>query len=93
MSTWCSRDTTTVATQALYLLNDPFVKQQSQFLSERLLARSDLDRVGRVRLAYQLAFARPATSREVGRAEDYLAAYNEARATSLPRAQQAAARR
>ena len=32
-----SRDTTTVATQALYLLNDPFVRRQSLALAERLL--------------------------------------------------------
>ena len=34
------RDTTTVATQALYLLNDPFVRRQSLDLAERLLSRS-----------------------------------------------------
>ena len=33
------RDTTTVATQALYLLNDPFVRRQSLDLAERLLGR------------------------------------------------------
>ena len=50
-----SRDTTTVATQALYLLNDPFVRRQSLALAERLLARTDLDDAGRVDLAYRLA--------------------------------------
>ena len=40
-----SRDTTTVATQALYLLNDPFVRRQSLDLAERLLRRDELDDV------------------------------------------------
>jgi len=31
-----SRDVTTVSPQALYLLNDPFVREQSKALAERL---------------------------------------------------------
>ena len=36
------RDTTTVAPQALYLLNDPFVRSESRALADRLLRRSNL---------------------------------------------------
>ena len=53
-----SRDTTTVAPQALYLLNDPFVRRQSLALAERLLDRTDLDDDGRVDLAYRLTLGR-----------------------------------
>jgi hypothetical protein len=73
-----SRDTTTVATQALYLLNDPFVRRQSLALAERLLERTGLDDAGRVDRAYQLTVGRPATTEEVRRANNYLAQYESA---------------
>jgi cytochrome c553 len=73
-----SRDTTTVATQALYLLNDPFVRQQAEALARRLLHRSDLGDAGRIDLAYRLAVGRTATAREVERAKTYLADYETA---------------
>src|SRR5207244_2213821 len=69
-----SRDSTTVATQALYLLNDPFVRQQSQALANKLILQS-IDEDGRIQLAYQTALGRPATEKEVARVEGYLKAY------------------
>jgi Protein of unknown function (DUF1553) len=68
-----SRDTTTVATQALYLLNDPFVRCQALYLAGRLLHRTELNADGRVDLAYRLTLGRTATLVEVDRARDYLA--------------------
>jgi cytochrome c553 len=73
-----SRDTTTVATQALYLLNDPFVRQQAQALAERLLKRGDLDDAGRVQFAYRLTLGRAATAQEFERVTGYLADYASA---------------
>ena len=73
-----SRDTTTVATQALYLLNDPFVRQQSQAFAERLLKQADLSDPARVDLAYQLATGRAATTAEIERATKYLSDYTTA---------------
>jgi cytochrome c553 len=70
-----SRDSTTVAPQALYLLNDPFVRKQSLALAERVLAKSDLDDAGRTKLAYRLIFSRESTTHEVERGTAYLAAY------------------
>ncbi len=69
-----SRDTTTVATQALYLLNDPFVRQQAQALANKLILHS-VDEHGRIDLAYNFTLGRPATEKEVARAERYLKAY------------------
>lgn len=68
------RDTTTVAPQALYLLNDPFVWKQSLTLADRLLA-SDLDEVGRVDAAYRLTVGRTPTTRERDRVLAYVADY------------------
>ncbi|MBI5757624.1 MAG: DUF1553 domain-containing protein, partial [Planctomycetales bacterium] len=73
-----SRDTTTVAPQALYLLNDPFVRRQSLTLAERLLKNVELDDAARIHLAYQLTVSRPPTSQEVERAVSYLAEYEAA---------------
>jgi hypothetical protein len=70
-----SRDVTTVAPQALYLMNNPFVLEQSSKFAERLLAVDRLDDAGRVDLAYQHAFGRHATPAEQKRATDYLAAF------------------
>ncbi|MDA0835576.1 MAG: DUF1553 domain-containing protein [Planctomycetota bacterium] len=69
------RDATTVATQALYLLNDPFVQQQAAALTTRLTSRTDLDDVGRIDLAYRWAFARTATETETTRGTMYLTEY------------------
>jgi cytochrome c553 len=72
-----SRDSTTVATQALYLLNDPFVRQQSQALADRLLSYG-VNHDARVDLAYQFVLSRPATTKEMGRAKTYIAEYQAA---------------
>ena len=76
-----SRDTTTVAPQALYLVNDPFVRRQSLRLAERVLARPELDDSARVDYAYQLALGRAATAQELERAmrfvQDYEVAYRD----------------
>jgi hypothetical protein len=73
-----SRDTTTVAPQALYLLNDPFVRQQAEALAGRLRARAGLSDGGRIDLAYRLTMGRAATAKEVARARAYLAEYESA---------------
>jgi hypothetical protein len=73
-----SRFTTTVAPQALYLLNDPFVRQQAQALAQQLLGRSASDDAGRLDRAYRLAVGRPATAQEIERARSYIADYETA---------------
>jgi Protein of unknown function (DUF1549)/Protein of unknown function (DUF1553)/Planctomycete cytochrome C len=75
-----SRDTTTVATQALYLLNDPFVRRRALNLAERLLRRTELDDEDRVGLAYRLTLGREATAAEVERTRGYLSDYQSAEA-------------
>lgn len=70
-----SRDTTTVAPQALYLLNDPFVREQARALAERLFLRTDLDDAGRIHVAYRLALGRTPTTKEIARATSFLSGY------------------
>ena len=57
------RQITTVATQALYLLNDPFVLEQTGAIAQRLIDFSTEERE-RIDLAYTLTFGRPATTLE-----------------------------
>ncbi len=71
-----SRDTTTVATQALYLLNDPFVREQAEALAVRLLGRNDVTTDERINWAYGLTLNRAATAEEVTRAAQYIAAFD-----------------
>ncbi len=66
------RTPTTVAPQALFMMNDKLVLRCSEALGKRLLARSDLDNPGRIRQLYLTAYGRPATDKEVDRAEGYL---------------------
>jgi cytochrome c553 len=69
------RDATTVATQALYLLNDSFIRRQSIEFAKYSLSRADLSLENRVNLIYRHALGREASSEEVSRAlgfvEDY----------------------
>ncbi|HLJ55511.1 MAG TPA: DUF1549 domain-containing protein [Chthonomonadaceae bacterium] len=61
------RDVTTVAPQALALMNNPFVSQQSEAFARRVEAEAGTDPARRVKRAWQLAFARspsPDESRE-----------------------------
>ncbi len=67
-----TRDTTTVATQALFLMNDPFVIEQARTMATRVNSPTGLDDARRVDLAYHLALARPATAAEKARAIRYI---------------------
>ena len=80
------RDTTTVATQALYLLNDPFVRRQALNLAERVLDRGELDDAGRVDLAYRLTLGRSPSRAEVERTKGYLADFESSAAEVLDEA-------
>jgi hypothetical protein len=78
-----ARDTTTVAPQALYLLNDPFVETQSRALAERLQHEEGLSEAQRIDLAYRLTLGRSATTVETGRAAKYVVEYAAAAKESL----------
>jgi hypothetical protein len=74
------RFTSTTPLQALYLMNDPFIHEQSRKFAARLLAERADDRA-RVDLAYVLLFARPAEADEHSTAANYLAQVRQALAT------------
>lgn len=64
------RDVTTVPTQALFFLNDPFFHARAEKLAQRILATSAEDRA-RLDWAMQVLVGRPATSEEQGDLADF----------------------
>ena len=57
--------------QQLFVLNSPFMVAQAKALSTRL-EKEATDDTSRVRRAYELAFARPATDEEISLGVRYL---------------------
>ncbi len=70
------REVTTVATQALYMMNSSFMMEHSLRMAERVLADSSDDAV-RADLAYQHALARPATDTERQRVLAFVSQYQD----------------
>jgi len=70
------RNATTVAPQALYVMNSPFVLEQSKAFAERLLARTNLSDRQRIDEAYRLTISRPATPVEIDRLLRFVTAYD-----------------
>jgi Protein of unknown function (DUF1553) len=66
------RDVSTVAPQALFLLNHDFVLSQTKHLSDRVI-RDEQDEGARVQRLFQLVFARSATADEMKIARQLLA--------------------
>jgi hypothetical protein len=76
------RPTTTVAPQALFIMNSPLVLERTRALAAELLAVPELDDAGRVRRLYERCFSRPATPAEVSRSLDLVARAQSAWAAS-----------
>lgn len=68
------RAVTTVPTQALFFLNDPFVHGRSAGFARRLMEAETADE-GRVRLAYRMALAREPRAPEIVAALEFLGRY------------------
>ncbi len=66
------RNTSTLPTQALFLMNNPMIIEQSRKMAARLLSVSGIDDHQRVQLAYRQAIGRPATPGEMHAALAYL---------------------
>jgi hypothetical protein len=69
---------TTVPTQALFLMNDPFVHEQASAFAGRILALAQDER-DRIRMAYEIALARPPDAVEYVEVGRFLKAYRERR--------------
>jgi hypothetical protein len=77
------RETTTVAPQALFMMNSKLMLQETKNLAAGLIAESSLDDPGRVRLAYEKTYGRLPVPAEVDRALVYVGHYTEAVASKF----------
>ncbi len=75
------RNDTTVPSQALFLLNSPFVREQSRHFADRLLSDDKIADEQRVHRAHELAFGRRADASELAQASAFVHAYITAGAT------------
>lgn len=66
------RPTTTVAPQALFMMNSVLALEQTKAMATALLAHKELDDSGRIQLAYETCYGRPATNAEVLRAKEFI---------------------
>jgi hypothetical protein len=78
------RQSTTVAPQALFMMNSQFVAEQSQRMAERLFAEEPSDDATRVNRAWRLAYSRPPSADEVAFSLKYVAAYSGHYKTQFP---------
>ena len=77
------RDVTTVAPQALFMMNSPVVAEQARATAQRLLAKTDLESdAARVDYAFRLALGRPADSDQRASALAFLQDYQASLADS-----------
>ena len=67
------RNVSTVAPQALFLMNHPFVREQSKAAAAKLLAEPGLDDAARVTRAYRVALGRDATAGELKSIREFVA--------------------
>ncbi len=67
------RNVSTVAPQALFLMNHPFVIEQAALAAERTLSRAGLDDAARIDHAYRVTLGRPPAARERDLALQFLA--------------------
>ncbi len=78
------RSTTTVAPQALYVMNSPFVLEQAKAFAAQLMGMKTLSEADRVKLAYMKAYSRPSTAEEAQKCQNYLAKYADGLTASEP---------
>jgi cytochrome c553 len=66
------RNVSTVATQALFFMNHPSVREQAEGTAKRLLAELVDNERSRINLAYLITFSRRATDTEIALSEEFL---------------------
>lgn len=71
-----TRTISTVPTQALFFLNDPFVHDQANKFATRLMAHSSVE-CERIELACRLLYARSATDEDCAAAREFMTTYSQ----------------
>ena len=71
------RQSTTVAPQALFMMNSKIVADATRAMAEQLLRNESADNAARVTVAYQIAYGRSPSELELPRALKFVEAYEE----------------
>ena len=77
------RDVTTVATQALYMMNNPFVREQAAAMAKGLLANAQLEDSAKINQAFRLAYGHGANSDELRMAQAFISDYERSLDSAL----------
>ncbi len=84
-STSCARrNVTTIPTQALTLINQPWVRQAAIQFAQRVITEAGTQPEAQIERAYRLALARSPSPTELGRSLQFLGAAPDARGDALP---------
>jgi hypothetical protein len=75
------RQETTVPTQTLFLMNDPFVHEQSAGLARRIIS-AETDDAARLRLAYEVVLTHDPSAEDIAADQAFLALYRQTLAAS-----------
>lgn len=78
------REETTVPTQALFMLNSPFIHEQSLNFASSLLSSSHLSDARRIRTAYERVLSREPSAQDAARAKAFLIRYATAWSKAHP---------
>lgn len=70
------RNTSTVPTQALFLMNDPFVIKEAETAAKKILQNKDLTAEERLNLAYKITLGREPEQQEKSLALNYIEQHN-----------------
>ena len=71
-----NRGESTVALQALYMMNSPFVEEKSAALATRVTGRAEMPK-DQIQFVYELLFSRPPSDEESHEASAYLDSYTQ----------------
>ena len=71
------RDVSTVAPQALFMMNHPFVSAQARLTAERLLSESQMTTTNRIEQAYLEILGRGATATEIDLSQEFLTSISD----------------
>lgn len=70
-----TRDITTVPTQALFMMNSPFVMNQAGNMAQKLFDVKGMDDTARIKYAYRLALSREPNDVELARVKKFITDY------------------
>ena len=78
MGSCARRNRSTIAPQALILMNNAFVRMESRFFAERLMKEAGADPAAQVKRAFELALSRRPTQAETERSVAFLKSGSDA---------------